>query len=78
MGIPNKGGIVTGKDADLVIWDPFQKFTVNSEDIAYSDMSPLIGEELYGVILRTYIRGKLAYNQCTNSTQAIGEVLSKN
>eukprot|EP00358_Blepharisma_japonicum_P005731 CAMPEP_0202944226 /NCGR_PEP_ID=MMETSP1395-20130829/4952_1 /ASSEMBLY_ACC=CAM_ASM_000871 /TAXON_ID=5961 /ORGANISM="Blepharisma japonicum, Strain Stock R1072" /LENGTH=96 /DNA_ID=CAMNT_0049642741 /DNA_START=415 /DNA_END=702 /DNA_ORIENTATION=- len=77
LGLKNKGSISAGKDADFVVWDPYQRFEVKSTENIPSEMSPLIGEELYGKVMRTYIRGKLAFNENTRMICAVGEVLRR-
>ncbi len=58
----NKGKIKKGYDADLVVWDPEQRFTVKKEMIHYRHkISPYIGEHLYGVVKQTYVNGKKVY-----------------
>ncbi|CAG9310043.1 allB_1 [Blepharisma stoltei] len=77
LGLKSKGSISAGKDADLVIWDPYQKFIVKPNENISSEMSPLMGEELYGKIMRTYVRGKLAFNDNSGVICAVGEVLRR-
>ncbi|CAG9323603.1 allB_3 [Blepharisma stoltei] len=76
LGINRKGCIRRGKHADLVVWDPYEKFTVEKSENSL-DVSPFVGEELYGVVLRTYARGKLAFSKCTKLSFPIGKVLKK-
>lgn len=71
-----KGYIKVGYDADLVIWDPHQKETVAAEDILHRHkISPYIGEELAGIILRTYVNGELVYNNKNIITKNSGKWL---
>jgi dihydropyrimidinase len=57
--IPSKGGIMVGKDADLVIVDPEQERTVNPDVLeSYSDYSPYAGMTLKGWPIRTLVRGR--------------------
>jgi dihydroorotase-like cyclic amidohydrolase len=65
-----KGSISAGKDADFVIWDPFRTEVVSSSCINHPETTPFIGEELCGVIHRTYLRGELVYS--SDSSQAVG------
>nr|CAD7456074.1 unnamed protein product [Timema tahoe] len=46
-----KGCLKEGMDADLVIWDPFRSFQV----------TPYLGKTLYGVVMRTIVRGNTVY-----------------
>jgi len=58
-GIQNsKGKIQKGYDADLVIWDPEEKFTVTEEIIQHRHkLTPYLGEKLYGLVKQTWIAG---------------------
>nr|CAD7201121.1 unnamed protein product [Timema douglasi] len=46
-----KGCLKQGMDADLVIWDPLRSFQV----------TPYLGKTLYGVVIRTIVRGNTVY-----------------
>src|ERR1035437_3937266 len=49
-----KGQLKKGYDADIVVWNPEEKFTVIASDIHYKHkISPYMGVELYGVIKQT-------------------------
>lgn len=60
---PQKGTIAVGSDADIVIYDPNKKFTV-SKDNMHSDVDYTIweGVEIEGYPVKTYLRGKLVYD----------------
>ena len=49
-----QGCILPGFDADFVIWDPNENFTVDAENILCrnKDTSPYIGKKLKGVVKR--------------------------
>ncbi|HVG40003.1 MAG TPA: amidohydrolase family protein, partial [Chitinophagaceae bacterium] len=58
-----KGFLKEGFDADFTIWLPEEKFTVKKEDIRHKhQISPYIGEELYGTVQQTYINGELVFS----------------
>lgn len=73
LNLPQKGGICKGKHADLIIWDPDHKVKISKSFDRYPEMSPFIGEELYGKIHRTYLRGKLVYS--TKLAWPSGEIM---
>jgi len=54
-----KGSIAKGKDADLVIWDPY-KVTNNAE---LSVNQVFSGKALSGTVYKTYLRGNLIYDR---------------
>ncbi|OMJ94815.1 hypothetical protein SteCoe_2000 [Stentor coeruleus] len=58
-----RGSISKGKYADLIVWNPYEKFLVTEEYSPYPQMSPFFGTELYGKICRVYLRGNIAYSQ---------------
>jgi allantoinase len=58
-GLPGKGAIVVGKDADLVAFAPEELWTVG--DLEHRNpVTPYAGRELRGVVRRTWLRGELA------------------
>ena len=57
-----KGYIRPRYDADLIIWDPTQKFTVRQEDILHRHKaSPYVGKELYGRVINTIVNGTTVF-----------------
>jgi allantoinase len=58
-----KGQIAPGYDADFVIFDPDQAFTVQPETLhTRHNLSPYIGEHLFGTVKATYLRGNPVFN----------------
>lgn len=54
-----KGAIAPGYDADLVIFEPEQAFTVQPEALyTRHTVSPYVGERLFGTVTATYLRGE--------------------
>jgi dihydropyrimidinase len=59
FGLSEKGEIAVGKDADVVIFDPKQKFTVTREKLHMNvDYTPFEGWEITGMPAAVYCRGK--------------------
>jgi dihydropyrimidinase len=58
FGLTNKGEICVGKDADLVIFDPDQKFTITQPKLHQNvDYTPYEGMEVTGMPVAVYSRG---------------------
>lgn len=56
-GLPGKGAIAVGKDADLVAFAPDERFTVG-ELRHRNPVTPYAGRSLTGVVRRTWLRGE--------------------
>jgi dihydroorotase len=57
---PAKGTLDPGADADVVLVDPAERWTVRDEDIlSRAGWSPFAGRTLTGRAVRTYVRGQL-------------------
>lgn len=68
--LPRKGDIAPGLDADVVLLDPNEKFTVRAaESESGQGYTPFEGQELTGRVKTTFLRGRPVYD-CGN---AIGE-----
>ena len=58
-GLPGKGAIAVGKDADLVVFAPEERWTVG--DLEHRNpVTPYAGADLHGVVRRTWLRGQVA------------------
>jgi len=58
-----KGEIKVGNDADLVIWSPEEFSEVKSSDVLHRyDISPYVGQQLFGVVKKTIVAGQLVYH----------------
>ncbi|MCA9247854.1 MAG: amidohydrolase family protein, partial [Planctomycetales bacterium] len=57
-----KGRLEPGLDADIAVWDPEASFVVEEGSILHRHkLSPYTGQKLDGVVKRTYVRGRLVY-----------------
>ncbi len=62
VGLPSKGAIREGMDADITIIDPEKVWEVRKEDIvSKSKNSPFIGRKLKGAVVTTIYGGKVTY-----------------
>jgi len=60
FGLSSKGAIEPGKDADIVLFDPDESYTITAEDNASeADFSIYEGREVTGRVKQTYSRGTL-------------------
>jgi allantoinase len=58
FGMPRKGRIEPGADADLALVDLSAQYTLRAEDLLYRHpISPYIGRRLRGRVVRTLLRG---------------------
>jgi allantoinase len=64
FGLLNKGDIAPGYDADIVLVDPHESFTVRAaESESEQGYSPFEGQELTGRVKSTFLRGALIYDK---------------
>lgn len=63
FGCTQKGSLVAGKDADIVIYDPHKEVTISVNNM-HSDYDHTIweGKKIHGYPVQTYVRGKLVYD----------------
>ncbi len=77
-GLNNKGDIAVGYDADLVLLDPDETFTVRAAESESSQgYTPFEGMELTGRVKSTFLRGQLVYDEGNVVGDAKGKYLSR-
>lgn len=59
FGLPTKGAVAVGRDADMVLFDPFARRTIRQSGLHHtSDFTPYEGIEVAGVVRRVLVRGR--------------------
>ncbi len=59
VGVPDKGSIAVGQDADLVVFAPDETYTVDVATLHHRNaVTPYHGRTLQGVVRATYLRGE--------------------
>ena len=59
FGLPGKGQLAVGYDADLVLFDPAGETSVTVESLQYRHkLTPYLGRTLRGAVRRTILRGR--------------------
>jgi len=73
-----KGQIKKGFDADLVVWDPEQKFKIEADKIHFRHpVSPYVGEYLDGLVRQTYVGGKKVFEDGEIGPAPQGRILKR-
>jgi allantoinase len=71
-----KGVIAPGADADLVVFQPDERFTVRPQGLHHRHkITPYAGAELEGVVETTYLRGEVVYDRGTHAARPAGRLL---
>jgi allantoinase len=71
-----KGRIAPGYDADLVVWDPDQEFTVDGSQLQQRHkVTPYDGRRLRGAVRTTFVRGQRVWDRGGLVQPAHGELL---
>jgi allantoinase len=69
-GLPSKGDIKIGLDADLVLVDPNETWTIRAEESESGQgYTPFEGQELNAKVTTTFLRGHRIYDE----GQVLGE-----
>jgi dihydropyrimidinase len=75
FGLKDKGEIIVGKDADIVIFDPDQKFTITQDKLHMNvDYTPYEGMEMTGMPYAVYSRGKRVAEWNGEQVVFVGEI----
>ena len=71
-----KGAIVPGRDADLVIWNPEAGFKVDPTQLHHRHkLTPYAGRDLMGIVEATFLRGIKIFESGKFCTAPAGQVL---
>ena len=75
FGLKDKGDIAVGKDADIVVFDPDQKFTITQPKLHMNiDYTPYEGMEMTGMPYRVYSRGRKVAEWREDHVEFVGKV----
>jgi len=75
FGLKEKGEIAVGKDADIVVFNPQQKFTITQSKLHMNvDYTPYEGMEITGMPSVVYARGKKVAQWNGKQIEFVGEV----
>jgi dihydropyrimidinase len=75
FGLRDKGEIVVGKDADIVVFDPNQKFTITQDKLHMNvDYTPYEGMEMTGMPYAVYSRGRRVAEWNGEQVAFVGEI----
>jgi allantoinase len=78
FGLPTKGDIAAGYDADLALLDPDRSFTVRGADSPSGQgYTPFEGLTLRGQVRATFLRGRLVFENGTVHGPARGRYLKR-
>jgi allantoinase len=73
-----KGTIAVGCDADFVIWNSHDEFTVDPSRLHQRHkITPYAGRKLSGVVQTTFVRGRKVYDRGEFSVSPLGQILRR-
>ena len=71
-----KGAIAVGNDADIVIWNTDDQFTVTAATLQHRHkITPYDGEPLNGVVQKTFVRGQKIYDAGHFIEYPLGQII---
>jgi allantoinase len=77
-GLPQKGAIAEGKDADLVLFDPDHAAAIDPAELEHRHpVTPYAGRRLDGRIVATYVRGVQVYADGAFLDEPAGRLLRR-
>jgi allantoinase len=78
FGMPSKGAVEVGRDADLVLFDPDASTTVDPYALEHRHpVSPYAGRRLYGRVAATLLRGRVVHQDGEPVDGAAGVLLER-
>ncbi|MBI4510967.1 MAG: allantoinase AllB [Deltaproteobacteria bacterium] len=78
-GLENrKGKLAVGLDADMVIWNPEERFRVEPGILRHRHkITPFQGLDLLGTVQRVFVRGKLVFDASGREETRLGQLLGR-
>ena len=78
FGLHRKGDIAEGFDADLVLLDPNESWTIDADDsFSSQEYTPFVGLEVQGQVKSTFVRGNLVFDKGEIVGEAEGVYLKR-
>jgi len=77
-GLPSKGSIAVGRDADFCVFAPDDSFVVDVEQLFHKNpVTPYAGRELTGRVRATWLRGNDITTDIENDAEPHGRLLTR-